>query len=655
MAQDKNERSFTEENRLFAPPAQLKNQAHIKTKQQYQKLYKESVEDPEKFWGKYAEELTWYKKWDQVLEYNFEQAWMKWFSGGKLNAAANCLDRHLEDHRGDSIALIWDAESGEGKAFTYRQLYQEVCIFANCLKQFGVKQGDRVAIYLSMIPELPIAMLASARIGAVHNVIFRGLSAESLRDRIVDCGARLLITDNYSLRSGKVLPSKSIVDKALQGCPEVGNVIVVRRLERGVEMAKGRDHYWDELRTQRDLLGECEPEHMDAEAPLFILYTSGSTGKPKGVLHTTAGYLLAVKKTFEWMFDYHQGNIMWCTADLGWITGHSYGLYGPLCAGATSVMVEGSLRYPRPDRLWEIVDRHRVNIFYTTPTTVQACISEGEEWVYRHDLSSLRVLGTVGESISPEAWMWYYTVVGKERCPIIDTWWQTETGGAMITPLPGAIPLKPGSATVPIFGVKPDILREDGTECEVNEGGYLVITEPWPGMMRSSYGAPEQFRETYFSQFPGVYFTGDWARRDEDGYFWLMGRVDDVIKVFGYRVGAVEIENALASHEAVIDSAVVGFPHDTKGQGIYAFVRLKSGVDQSGELKKELERYVRAKIGPIGMPDKIQFVDIISRTIQGKTMRRILRKVAEGDIEDLGDTSTVADRAAVDHLFEGRQ
>ena len=639
----------------FAPPARVRKQAHIKTMQQYQRMYRRSLADPDGFWGEYAEELEWYTKWNKVVEYDFDKAQMQWFIGGKLNAAHNCLDRHLKNNRGDTIALIWEAESGETTTFTYQQLHARVCKFANVLKQFGLKKGDRVAIYLPMIPELPIAMLACARIGAIHNVIFGGLSAEFLRDRIVDCGAQLLITDNYSLRSGKILPSKAVADMALKGCPGVKHVIVVRRLEQETAMIEGRDHYWDALLDQHDLPEECEPEVMDAEAPLFILYTSGSTGKPKGVLHTTAGYLLAVKKTFEWMFDYHDGDIIWCTADFGWITGHSYGLYGPLCAGATSVIAEGSLSYPRSDHLWEIVERHRVSIFYTTPTTVQACMEEGNEGIHRYDLNSLRILGSVGDPISPKAWMWYYQEVGKERCPIIDTWWQTETGGAMITPLPGAVPLKAGSATVPFFGVEPAILREDGTECEVNEGGYLVIKKPWPGMMRSAYGEPEQFREMYFVQFPGTYFTGDWARRDEDGYYWLMGRVDDVIKVFGYRIGAVEVEHALLSHEAVAEAAVVGFPHETKGQGIYAFIVVMPEVEQSDELKKSIADHVRTKIGPIAVPDKIQFVEIISRTIQGKTIRRILRKIAEGDIENLGDTSTLADQSVVDSLFYGRQ
>ena len=655
MTEEKGMISMMEETRRFEPPEELRERAHINSMKQYQEMYKRSLEDPEGFWGEYAEELDWYNKWEKVLEYDFERAQIKWFIGGKLNVAYNCLDRHLDTWRKNKAALIWEGEPGENKIYTYQQLHREVCRFANVLKRFGIKKGDRVAIYLPMVPELPIAMLACARIGAIHSVVFGGFSAESLRDRILDCGAKLLITNNYGLRSGKVLSSKANADKALEGCPEVKDVIVVRRLEREVEMVEGRDHYWDELMAQEDLPSYCEPEVMDAEDPLFILYTSGSTGKPKGVLHTTAGYLLYVKKTFEWIFDYHDEDTFWCTADIGWITGHSYIVYGPLCAGATSLMFEGVLNYPKPDRFWEIVEKYRVNIFYTAPTALRACMREGDEWVESHDLSSLKVLGSVGEPINPEAWMWYYKVVGKQRCPIVDTWWQTETGGALITPLPGAIPLKPGSATFPFFGVEPAVLREDGTECEVNEGGYLVIKRPWPGMMRTVYGDPERFRETYFVQFPGVYFTGDGARRDEDGYFWLMGRLDDVINVSGHRLGTAEIESALVSHEAVAEAAVVGFPHELKGQGIYAFVTLKSGVNKSDELKKALVAHVRKEIGPIATPDKIQFADALPKTRSGKIMRRILRKIAAGDIEDLGDTSTLADPSVVDDLVTGRQ
>jgi len=647
---------MTEERRVFAPSAKLSQQAHIKSMEEYRALYRESIDDPEDFWGRVAEEVTWFRKWDRVLVDDFVNARYAWFVGGKLNAAHNCLDRHLQGARKEKAALVWEGEpEGETKTYTYQQLYEEVCRFANVLKKHGVKQGDRVSIYLPMIPELPIAMLACARIGAIHSVILSAFSAESLRDRIEDAGASVLICCDGYYQEGRIVEGKAVANAAMVRLPEMRKAFVVRRSGITVDMQRGRDAWWHEEMAATDIASECKPAEMDAEDPLFILYTSGSTGKPKGVLHTTAGYLLSVKKTFELIFDYHDGDIMWCAADFGWITGHSYGLYGPLSAGATSVIVEGSLSYPKPDRLWEIVERHRVSIFYTTPTTVQACMREGDEWVDRHDLGSLRVLGSVGDPINAEAWMWYYTVVGKERCPIIDTWWQTETGGAMITPLPGAIPLKPGSATLPFFGVEPAILREDGSECEVDEGGYLVIKRPWPGMMRSAYGEPEQFKETYFVQFPGVYFTGDWARRDADGYYWLMGRVDDVIKVRGYRVGAVEIEHALLSHEAVAEAAVVGFPHEAKGQGIYAFVVVKPGVEQSEELKQALAAHCRTKIGPLSIPDRIQFVTVISRTIQGKTMRRILRKIAAGDIRDLGDTSTLADRSVVDSLFEGRR
>lgn len=655
MTREKGMISMMEETRRFYPPEESKKRAHIKSIEQYQEMYKRSLDDPDGFWGEYAGELEWYKKWDKVLEYDFEKAQTKWLVGGKLNAASNCLDRHLKTQRKNKTALFWEGEPGESKTYTYEQLHREVCRFANVLKRCGIQKGDRVAIYLPMIPELPIAMLACARIGAIHSVVFGGFSAESLRDRILDCGAKLLITNNYGWRSGKVLPSKANADEALKNCPEVKSVIVVRRLDQEVKMVQGRDRYWDELMAQENLSSSCEAEVMDAEDPLFILYTSGSTGKPKGVLHTTAGYLLYCKKTFEWIFDYHDEDIFWCTADIGWVTGHSYIVYGPLCAGATCLMFEGIPNYPKPDRFWDIVEKYRVNIFYTAPTALRACMREGDEWVKRHDLSSLRVLGSVGEPINPEAWIWYYQVVGGQRCPIVDTWWQTETGGILITPLPGAVPLKPGSASLPFFGVEPTILREDGTECEVNEGGYLVIKKPWPGIMRTVYGEPERFRETYFVQFPGMYFTGDGARKDEDGYFWLMGRVDDVINVSGHRLGTAEIESALVSHEAVAEAAVVGFPHDLKGQGIYAFVTLRSGREKTEDLMEGLVAHVRKEIGPIATPDKIQFADGLPKTRSGKIMRRILRKIAAGDIENLGDTTTLADPSVVDDLIEGRQ
>lgn len=646
--------SVMEEKRVFPPPGDFAKKAYIKTWDEYQEIYRQSVEDPEMFWGKLAEQLEWFKKWDKVLEWDFHKAEIKWFLGGKLNVSYNCLDRHIGTWRKNKAAIIWEGEPGDSRVLTYMDMYREVNRFANVLKGLGVKKGDRVAIYLPMIPELPIAMLACARIGAIHSVVFGGFSAESLRDRILDCGAKLLITSDGARRSGKLIPLKVNADKALEDTPSVKAVIVVRRTGQEINMVQGRDHWWHELISSEDLPLYCEPEVMDAEDPLFILYTSGSTGKPKGVLHTTAGYLLYVYQTFKWIFDVRDEDTFWCTADIGWVTGHSYIVYGPLAFGATSLMFEGVPTYPKPDRFWEIVEKYKVNILYTAPTAIRALMRYGDEWPRRHDLSSLRLLGTVGEPINPEAWMWYYTVIGQERCPIVDTWWQTETGGILITPLPGAVKLKPGSATVPFPGVVPAILKEDGTETDVNEGGYLVIKRPWPGMMRTVYGHHERFKETYFSRFPGVYFTGDGARKDEDGFYWIMGRVDDVINVSGHRLGTAEIESALVSHEAVAEAAVVGYPHEIKGQGIYAYVILKIGVTPSDELRTELINHVRKEIGPIAKPDKIQFAEALPKTRSGKIMRRILKKIAAGDIHDLGDTTTLADPGVVDRLVSER-
>ena len=647
--------SMMEEKRVFPPPEKLSKCAHIKNLEEYQKIYRESVKDPEAFWGNLADELTWYKKWDKVLEEDFSQGKHQWFIGGKLNVSANCLDRHLGTWRKNKAALIWEGEPlGESKTYTYEQLHYEVCRFANVLKKLGVKKGDRVSIYLPMIPELPIAMLACARIGAIHSVVFGGFSAESLRDRILDCDSSLLICCDGYYRSGKVIPSKNNADTALEQCPGVKDVVVVKRAGNPVNMKAHRDYWMHELVAFEDIKLESTPEPMDSEDPLFILYTSGSTGKPKGVLHTQAGYLLYVLQTFKWIFDYKDEDTFWCTADIGWVTGHSYIVYGPLAAGATSLMYEGVPTYPHPDRFWEIVEKYQVNIFYTAPTALRALMREGEEWPNKRDLSSLRVLGTVGEPINPEAWMWYHRVIGKERCPIVDTWWQTETGGILITPLPGAIPTKPGSATLPFPGIDPEILREDGTPVDTNEGGYLVIKKPWPGLMRGVYGDPERFRETYFVRFPGVYTAGDGARRDEDGYYWLMGRIDDVINVSGHRIGTAEVESALVSHAQVAEAAVVGFPHEIKGQGIYAFTTLKSGTEKSDTLKKELVNHVRKEIGPIATPDHIQFADNLPKTRSGKIMRRILVKIAEGKTEDLGDTTTLADPSVVDELVSGR-
>ena len=645
------------EKRVFDPPKEFVEKAYIKSMEEYEKLHKRSIEDPEGFWGEMAEKhLDWFKKWDgPVEEYSFkDDIYIRYFAGGKLNVSYNCLDRHLNTGRKDKAALIWQGEPlEESKTYTYQELHREVCKFANVLKKFGVKKGDRVTIYLPMIPELPIAMLACARIGAIHSIVFGGFSAEALRDRIQGCESDMLITCNHGYRSGRVLPSKKNADVAMDQCPDVKTCIVVNRIDQETDMKEGRDHWWHELMA--DASPKCDAEPMDAEDPLFILYTSGSTGKPKGVLHTTAGYLLYTLLTLKYAFDYRDEDVWWCTADIGWVTGHSYITYGPLALGATSLMFEGVPNYPEPDRFWEIVEKYGVNIFYTAPTAIRAIMKSGDDWPNKRDLSSLRLLGSVGEPINPEAWMWYYTVIGKEKCPIVDTWWQTETGGFLITPIPGAFPMKPGSASRPFFGVDPVVLRADGTEAEENEGGHLYISKPWPGIMRTVYGDPERFKETYFIQTPGFYFSGDGARKDEDGFFWLMGRVDDVINVSGHRMGTAEVESALVAHESVAESAVVGFPHDIKGQGIYAFVTLKEGFDPSDELKKALVQHVRKEIGPIASPDKLHFTQALPKTRSGKIMRRILRKIAEGQIDQLGDTSTLAEPEVVDKLVAGRQ
>jgi acetyl-CoA synthetase len=656
MASEKGMISMMDERRVFPPSKQMSQGAYIKSMEEYHKLYEESLKDPEGFWARLAGDLEWFKTWDKVMVDDFVNARHEWFVGGKLNVSYNCLDRHLTGVRKDKMAIIWEGEpEGEAKTYTYQQLFEEVCRFANVLKKQGVKKGDRVSIYLPMIPELPIAMLACARIGAIHSVVFGGFSAEALRDRILDAGATVLICSDGYYRSGRVVNSKANADEAMAQCPGVRRAIVVQRIGDEVTMQDGRDTWWHEEMAAKDITSSCEAEQLDSEDPLFILYTSGSTGKPKGVLHTQAGYLLYTLETFKYIFDYKDEDIFWCTADIGWVTGHSYIVYGPLAAGATSVMFEGVPTFPDSGRFWAIVQKYRVSIFYTAPTALRALMREGDEWPNKYNLSSLRVLGSVGEPINPEAWMWYYQVIGKERCPIVDTWWQTETGGILITPLPGATPLKPGSATFPFFGVEPEILRENGQPVEVNEGGYLVIKRPWPGLMRGVYGDPDRFRDTYFVQFPRVYFTGDGARRDDDGYFWLMGRVDDVLNVSGHRIGTAEVESALVSHELVAEAAVVGYPHDLKGQGIYAFVTLKLGVDKSDELKKTLVAHVRKEIGPIASPDKIHFADALPKTRSGKIMRRILRKIAEGDTENLGDVSTLADPSVVDDLVKGRQ
>jgi len=645
------------EERVFLPPKELSEKAYIKSMAEYEALYKRSVEDPEGFWAEIAEQnITWYNKWDKVLDYNFETPYINWFKNAKLNASYNCLDRNLDSLR-NKAAIIWEADDGEVKTYTYWQLYREVNKFANVLKKLGIKKGDRVSIYLPMIPELPIAMLACARIGAIHSVVFAGFSAQSLRERINDCGAKLLITANQGLRGGRIVQLKSNTDQAIEGTSTIEKVIVVKRTANFVDMDPERDYWWHDLMNDSDIETYCEPEQMDAEDPLFILYTSGSTGKPKGVLHTTGGYMVYTNITFKLAFDYKPEETFFCTADIGWVTGHSYIVYGPLSAGATSLMFEGVPTYPNPGRFWEIVEKHRVNIFYTAPTAIRALMREGEKWPYQYDLSSLRILGTVGEPINPEAWMWYYKHIGKERCPIVDTWWQTETGGFMITPLPGATPLKPGSATKPFFGIVPRVLKEDGSPAGVNEGGYLVIEKPWPGMLRGTWGDPEnkRIKEVYFSRFPGKYFTGDGARVDEDGDYWLMGRIDDVINVSGHRIGTAEVESALVAHPAVAEAAVVGFPHEIKGEGIYVYVVLKEGYEPSRDLEKLLISHIRQMIGPIATPDKIQFAGGLPKTRSGKIMRRILRKIASGALEELGDTSTLADPSVIEELISDRK
>jgi len=647
--------SMMEEKRVFNPPEELSKKAYIKSLDEYKEIYKRSVDDPEGFWSEMAEQLNWFKKWDSVLVEDFKEGKHEWFVGGKLNVSYNCLDRHLKTWRKNKAALIWEGDIGDSKTLTYQQLHHQVCKFANVLKKHGIKKGDRVTIYLPMILELPIAMLACARIGAIHSVVFGGFSADALRDRMLDCKAKMLICVDGYYRGGRIIRSKDNANEALEACPDAKDTIVVKRANIEVAMKEGRDCWWDDEISADDIEPYCEPEMMDAEDPLFILYTSGSTGKPKGVLHTQAGYLLFCYQTLKWVFDVQEEDTFWCTADIGWVTGHSYIVYGPLALGTTSLVFEGVPTYPHPDRFWDIVEKYQVNIFYTAPTAIRALMKEGDEWPNKHDLSSLRILGTVGEPINPEAWMWYYNLVGKGKCPIMDTWWQTETGGFLLTPLPGAVPLKPGSATLPFPGIVPAVLRQDGSAASVNEGGSLVIKRPWPGLMRGVYGEPERFKETYFVQFPGVYTSGDGARVDEDGYYWLMGRIDDVINVSGHRIGTAEVESALVSHTNVAEAAVVGMPHELKGQGIYAFVTLNAGVEGSDVLKKELTSHVRKEIGPIATPDKIQFSNALPKTRSGKIMRRILTKIAAGSVDGLGDTSTLADPSVVEELIRERK
>jgi acetyl-CoA synthetase len=628
---------------------------------QYKELYRRSIQDPDGYWAEVAKDFVWFKKWDKVRSFSFkDDIFIRYYEGAKTNITVNCLDRHVEAGRGDRVALIWEPNGPQEKEkrITYKDLKDEVCRFANALKSIGVKKGDRVTIYLPMIMELPIAMMACARIGAIHSVVFGGFSAESLADRLIDAESHVLITCDGVYRGAKAVPLKGNADVAIKMAADQGvtvrKCIIIKRTGTEVAEVAERDLWWDKLMKKAST--QCDAEPMDAEDPLFILYTSGSTGKPKGVLHTTAGYMVFTAHSFKHIFDYHDEDIFWCTADIGWVTGHSYIVYGPLCIGATSIMFEGIPTYPDPGRFWDVVDKYKVSIFYTAPTAIRALMREGEQWVQKHDLSSLRLLGSVGEPINPEAWIWYHVNVGKSQCPIVDTWWQTETGGILITPLPAAFPLKPGSATLPYFGVNPVILKEDGSESGINEGGMLCIKEPWPGITRGVFRDPNRLKETYFTMFPGYYFTGDGARRDEDGYYWLMGRVDDVINVSGHRMGTAEVESALVAHTKVAESAVVGYPHDIKGQGIYAFVTVKTGVTANDDLKKELVNHVRTMIGPIATPDKIHFADALPKTRSGKIMRRILRKIAEGenDKSKLGDTSTLAEPGVVDVLLATR-
>jgi acetyl-CoA synthetase len=657
MAEQKMQ-SLAQMGKVFDVPKELAEKAHIKSMAQYEAMYKESIESPDTFWAKMADEnIEFFKKWDKVVEADMNEAKIAWFKGGKLNVSYNCLDRHIKTARKNKAALMWQGEPvDEARTYTYIELYTEVNKFANVLKKKGVKKGDRVVIYLPMIPELPIAMLACARIGAIHAIVFGGFSADALRDRIQGSEATVLITSDASYRSGKSVDLKGNADKALEECPTVKTSIIVKRTGAAVTMKEGRDTWWHEEMNAKGLPTYCEPEWMDAEDPLFILYTSGSTGKPKGACHTSAGYLLYATVTLKYVFDLKEEDTFWCTADIGWVTGHSYIVYGPLSNGAASVMFEGVPSWPDYSRFWKIVEKYKVNQFYTAPTAIRAIAAQGDQWVEGVDLSSLKILGTVGEPINPEAWMWYYNKIGGGRCPIVDTYWQTETGGFLITPIPGAMKIKPGSANRPFFGIKLAILREDGkSEADVNEGGYLCVTQPWPGMMRTVYGDHQRFKDTYFTQFPGKYYTGDGARKDADGDYFLMGRLDDVINVSGHRMGTAEVESALVAHPKVAEAAVVGFPHDIKGEGIYAYVTLNVGVEKSDALKKELIAHVRKEIGPIATPDKIQWADGLPKTRSGKIMRRILKKIAAGQFDDLGDTTTLADPAVVEDLKKNKQ
>ncbi len=638
--------SVMDEKRLFYPSKEFSSKAGIKSLEQYKKIYKESILNPEKFWGEIADELSWFKPWKKVKQWKAPDA--KWFVGGTTNLAYNCLDRHLNTWKRNKAAIIWEGEPGETRILTYQVLYREVCKFANVLKQHGIQSGDKVAIYMGMTPELAVATLACARIGAVHTVVFGGFSSEALKDRINDSQAKLVITQDAALRRGSLVMLKPAVDKALEHCPTVSNVIVYRRvMDIHVPMMPGRDHWWHEV--MQSVNDKNPAAELPAEHPLFILYTSGTTGKPKGILHTTGGYMVNTYYTMKTVFDIKEEDIYWCTADVGWITGHSYVIYGPLLNGATTLMYEGAPNHPEPDRLWRIIDKYRVNIFYTAPTAIRAFIRWGEQWVMKHELTSLRLLGSVGEPINPEAWMWYYKIVGKEKCPIVDTWWQTETGSIMISPLPGATPLKPGSCTFPLPGVIPEVVDKKGKPVPEGNGGYLILKDTWPGMLRTIYGDKVRFKKQYWSEYKGYYFTGDGARKDKDGYFWVMGRVDDVINVSGHRLGTAEVESALVSHRDVAEAAVVARPDEIKGSAIVAFVTLDSGKIPTPLLKEELRNHVAMEIGHIAKPDEIRFTDSLPKTRSGKIMRRLLREIAtSGSV--IGDVSTLEDFTVLDKL-----
>src|SRR5712671_5732398 len=637
--------STLQEQRKFECPEEFSRQAHVKSLADYERLYKESVDDPEKFWGRIASELHWFRKWDKVLEWNCP--WAKWFVGGQINLSYNCLDRHAQTWRKNKAAIIWESEPGEVRTLTYQQLHREVQKFANGLKSLGVKKGDRIAIYMGMTPELAIAMLACARIGAPHTVVFGGFSSNALVDRIHDSQASAVITQDGSFRRGSEVKLFPAVEEALKSCPSVKHVVVYKRTGTPINMQPGRDQWWHELMAKAS--DECPAEPLDAEHPLYILYTSGTTGKPKGVVHTTGGYSVGTYLTTKWVFDLKDEDTYWCTADIGWVTGHSYIVYGPLQNGATSLMYEGAPNFPEPDRFWRIIDRHQVNIFYTAPTAIRTFIRWGDAWPKKHKLSSLRLLGSVGEPINPEAWMWYREVIGHNRCPIVDTWWQTETGHIMISPIPGAIATKPGSATKPMPGVIADVVTREGQSVPAGSGGFLVIKRPWPSMLRTIYGDPERFKEQYWSQIPGMYFAGDGARIDQDGYFWLLGRVDDVLNVAGHRLSTMEIESALVANPMVAEAAVVGRPDEIKGQAVAAFVTLKAGQQPGEDLKNQLRQWVAKEIGPIAKPDDIRFTDALPKTRSGKIMRRLLREIAtNGEVK--GDTTTLEDLSVLTKL-----